>query len=44
MFRDILAAEPPAVVLFALLAEGIALVAMGTGILIVGLGSACPLA
>ena len=36
MFRDILANEPPAAVLYALLAEGIALVAMGAWILVVG--------
>ena len=36
MFRDLLSNEPPAAVLYALLAEGIALVAMGTWILIVG--------
>ena len=39
MFRDILMNEPPAAVLYALLAEGIALVAMGVWLLVVG---GCP--
>ena len=36
MFRDLFTSEPPVAVLFALLAEGIALVAMGTWVLVVG--------
>ena len=35
MFRDLLTNEPPAAVLYALLVEGIALVAMGAWILVV---------
>ena len=38
MFRDILANEPPVAVLLALLAEGLALVALGAWILVVGQG------
>ena len=36
MFRDLFTNEPPAAVLYALFAEGIALVAMGVWVLFVG--------